>query len=163
GRPLLPADVAEALEQACGPRILVTTPVHLRALLRSGVALPALAGIVSATAPLPQELAAEAEDRYGAEVREVFGSTETCVFARRRGWCWPTCSRSCPMAAAACAGARPTCWKSPASAPRWAISPAACWPCRAWRTAWWCSWSRSARAGWGGSPRWRWPPAWRRR
>ncbi|RRN79457.1 acyl-CoA synthetase [Pseudoxanthomonas sp. SGD-10] len=84
GRPLLPADVAEALEQACGPRILVTTPVHLRALLRSGVALPALAGIVSATAPLPQELAAEAEDRYGAEVREVFGSTETCVFARRR-------------------------------------------------------------------------------
>ena len=83
-RPLLPADVAEALEQASAPRILVTTPVHLRALLRSGVALPPLAGIVSATAPLPQELAAEAEDRYGAEVREVFGSTETCVFARRR-------------------------------------------------------------------------------
>ena len=84
GRPLLPADVAGALEQATGPRILVTTPVHLRALLRSGVSLPALAGIVSATAPLPQELAAEAEDRYGGEVREVFGSTETCVFARRR-------------------------------------------------------------------------------
>ena len=83
-RPLLPADVALALEQASGPRLLVTTPVHLRALLRSGVALPPLAGIVSATAPLPPELAAEAEDRYGGEVREVFGSTETCVFARRR-------------------------------------------------------------------------------
>ena len=84
GRPLLPADVALALEQACGPRLLVTTPVHLRALLRSGVALPPLAGIVSATAPMPPELAAEAEDRYGGEVRELFGSTETCVFARRR-------------------------------------------------------------------------------
>ncbi|MBO9717247.1 MAG: acyl-CoA synthetase [Pseudoxanthomonas sp.] len=84
GRPLLPADVARALEQADGTRLLVTTPVHLRALLRSGVALPPLAGIVSATAPLPRELAAEAEDRFGAEVREVFGSTETCVFARRR-------------------------------------------------------------------------------
>src|SRR5690606_12101659 len=83
-RPLLPADVALALEQADGPRLLVTTPVHLRALLRSGVALPPLAGIVSATAPMPPELAAEAEDRYGGEVREVFGSTETCVFARRR-------------------------------------------------------------------------------
>jgi len=83
-RPLLPADVALALEQATGARLLVTTPVHLRALLRSGLALPPLAGIVSATAPLPPELAAEAEDRYGAEVREVFGSTETCVFARRR-------------------------------------------------------------------------------
>ena len=84
GRPLLPADVARALEDASGARLLVTTPVHLRALLRSGVALPPLAGIVSATAPLAPDLAAEAEDRYGAEVREVFGSTETCVFARRR-------------------------------------------------------------------------------
>src|SRR5690606_28589023 len=65
-------------------RLLVTTPVHLRALLRSGVALPPLAGIVSATAPMPPGLAAEAEDRYGGEVRELFGSTETCVFARRR-------------------------------------------------------------------------------
>ena len=84
GRPLFPADVARALHQAVGTRLLVTTPVHLRALLRSGVELPALCGIVSATAPLPRDLAAEAEDRYGAEVREVFGSTETCVFARRR-------------------------------------------------------------------------------
>lgn len=83
-RPLLPADVALALAQASAPRLLVTTPVHLRALLRSGLALPPLAGIVSATAPLPPELAAQAEDRYGCEVREVFGSTETCVFARRR-------------------------------------------------------------------------------
>jgi acyl-coenzyme A synthetase/AMP-(fatty) acid ligase len=84
GRPLLPADVAQALEYASGARILVTTPVHLRALLRSGVPLPPLAGIVSATAPLGQELAAEAEDRYGTEVREMFGATETCIIARRR-------------------------------------------------------------------------------
>lgn len=84
GRPLLPADVARALHEAQAPRLLVTTPVHLRALLQSGVALPPLAGIVSATAPLSQELAAEAEARYRTEVREVFGSTETCVFARRR-------------------------------------------------------------------------------
>jgi len=87
GKPLLPADVARALEQAQGPRILVTTPVHLRALLRSQVALPPLAGIVSATAPLPQELAAEAEARYRTEVREMFGSTETCIIARRRTAC----------------------------------------------------------------------------
>ena len=84
GRPLLPADVARALEEAEGARLLVTTPVHLRALLLSGVDLPPLAGIVSATAPLAPELAAEAEARYRTEVREVFGSTETCVFARRR-------------------------------------------------------------------------------
>ncbi len=84
GRPLLPADVARALEEAEGARLLVTTPVHLRALLQSGVGLPPLAGIVSATAPLPRELAAAAEARYGVEVREMFGSTETGVIARRR-------------------------------------------------------------------------------
>jgi hypothetical protein len=33
---------------------------------------------------MPPELAAQAEARFGCEVREVFGSTETCVFARRR-------------------------------------------------------------------------------
>ena len=43
-----------------------------------------MAGIVSATAPLPVALARAAEDRFNCEVRELFGSTETCVIARRR-------------------------------------------------------------------------------
>lgn len=83
-RPFFPGDIARALADAEGPRLLVTTPVHLRALVESGVALPPLAGIVSATAPLPRELAAAAEQRFGCEVREMFGSTETCIIARRR-------------------------------------------------------------------------------
>jgi acyl-coenzyme A synthetase/AMP-(fatty) acid ligase len=83
-RPFFPQDIATALCAARAPRLLVTTPVHLRALVESGVALPALAGIVSATAPLPATLAAAAETRFGCEVRELFGSTETCVIARRR-------------------------------------------------------------------------------
>ncbi|HEU4664776.1 MAG TPA: AMP-binding protein [Dokdonella sp.] len=84
GRPLFPADVADALAAVPAPRVLVTTPVHLRALLREPLALPPLAAITSATAPLPQELAAQAEARYGAPVLELFGSTETCVIAQRR-------------------------------------------------------------------------------
>ena len=83
-RPLFPADVARALHEAQAPRLLVTTPVHLRALVNAGIPLPPLAGIASATAPLPPELAAEAEARFGCEVRELFGSTETCIIARRR-------------------------------------------------------------------------------
>ncbi|WP_189457680.1 AMP-binding protein [Cognatilysobacter bugurensis] len=83
-RPFFPDDVARALCDAPTPPLLVTTPVHLRALVTAGVALPPLAGIVSATAPLPVELAIEAEARFGCEVRELFGSTETCVIARRR-------------------------------------------------------------------------------
>lgn len=84
GRPFFPHDVAMALQQCDGHRLLVTTPVHLRALVESGVALPPMSGIVSATAPLSAELAAAAEQRFACEVRELFGSTETCVIARRR-------------------------------------------------------------------------------
>lgn len=84
GRPFFPADVATALASMPEPRVLVTTPVHLRALVESGVQLPSLAAFVSATAPMPVELATEAERRFGAPLQEVFGSTETCVFASRR-------------------------------------------------------------------------------
>ncbi|MEI7035357.1 AMP-binding protein [Fulvimonas yonginensis] len=84
GRPFFPADVAATLAEVPEPRVLVTTPVHLRALLESGIALPPLAAMVSATAPMPPELARDAERRFGAPLLEVFGSTETCVFASRR-------------------------------------------------------------------------------
>ncbi|SEM39907.1 Acyl-coenzyme A synthetase/AMP-(fatty) acid ligase [Pseudoxanthomonas sp. GM95] len=84
GRPFFPQDVARALAQMPAPRMLITTPVHLRALIESGIALPAIAGCVSATAPLEQALACQAEARFGGQVREIFGSTETCIFATRR-------------------------------------------------------------------------------
>jgi acyl-coenzyme A synthetase/AMP-(fatty) acid ligase len=83
-RPFFPADVAAALAEMPMPRVLVTTPVHLRALVESGIALPPIAAMLSATAPLPIELAQAAEQRFGAPLLEVFGSTETCVFASRR-------------------------------------------------------------------------------
>jgi acyl-coenzyme A synthetase/AMP-(fatty) acid ligase len=84
GRPFFPADVAAALAEVPAPRVLVTTPVHLRALVDSGIALPPLAAMVSATAPVSGDLARAAEQRFGAPLLEVFGSTETCVFASRR-------------------------------------------------------------------------------
>jgi acyl-coenzyme A synthetase/AMP-(fatty) acid ligase len=83
-RPFFPDDVARALRDSAAPALLVTTPVHLRALVESGVALPPLAGSVTATAPLSAALADAAETRFGCEVRELFGSTETCVIAQRR-------------------------------------------------------------------------------
>lgn len=84
GRPFFPADVAAALASMPAPRVLVTTPVHLRALVESGIELPPIAAMVSATAVLPVELARAAERRFEAPLLEVFGSTETCVFASRR-------------------------------------------------------------------------------
>lgn len=84
GQPFFPADVAQALASVDAPRVLVTTPFHLRALLQDRISLPPLQTIVTATAPLDAGLAAEAERRFGAPVTEVFGSTETCVIAHRR-------------------------------------------------------------------------------
>ena len=89
GKPFFAQDVAQALEQVPAPRLLVTTPVHLKVLLESGLPLPPLAGIVTATAPLAQPLAQAAEARFNTQVREVFGSTETCIIARRRTACEP--------------------------------------------------------------------------
>lgn len=84
GKPFFPSDVAQALSEVPAPRVLVTTPVHLRALVEHAQSLPPLAAIVSATAPMPKELARDAERLFAAPVQEVFGSTETCVIAHRR-------------------------------------------------------------------------------
>ena len=83
GRPLFPADIARALAELPRPRVLVSTPVHLRAIAESTQDFPAVDAIVSATAPLDQPLAAAVTARLGAQMVEMFGSTETCVFASR--------------------------------------------------------------------------------
>lgn len=83
-RPFFPADVASALAQVPEPRVLVATPVHLRALVEADIRLPPIAAMLSATAPLPVELARAAERCFEAPVLEVFGSTETCVIAARQ-------------------------------------------------------------------------------
>jgi acyl-coenzyme A synthetase/AMP-(fatty) acid ligase len=83
-RPLFPADVAAALAQPARPRLLVSTPLHLRALAESGLTFPDIDLIVSATAPLDPALARLVEQRLRAPLLEMFGSTETCVFGTRR-------------------------------------------------------------------------------
>ena len=83
-RPFYPADVRAALEEISAARVLITTPVHLRALLADSVQLPALELIVCATAPLSAEMAAQAEARFGAPLHEVYGFTEAGMVASRR-------------------------------------------------------------------------------
>ena len=83
-RPFYPADIEYAIASAPRPRALVTTPFHLRALL-TGVAEPsALDLLISATAPLANALAAEAEQKTTAPLLEIYGSTETGQLATRR-------------------------------------------------------------------------------
>ncbi|MGA7181467.1 MAG: AMP-binding protein [Thiobacillaceae bacterium] len=84
GRPFYPADICAALASLPRPRVLVTTPYHLRALLTDQATLPAVDQLLSATAPLSQDLAREAESRFGAPLHEIYGCTETGQLASRR-------------------------------------------------------------------------------
>lgn len=84
GRPFFPADIAQALAAVPRPRALVTTPFHLKTLLLSGVELPPVDFILSATAPLSPQLAAQAEEALGGPMIEIYGSTETGQVATRR-------------------------------------------------------------------------------
>jgi acyl-coenzyme A synthetase/AMP-(fatty) acid ligase len=84
GHPFYPADICAALAQAPRPRMLVTTPVHLKALLASGLDIPPMDLLLSATAALPPPLALAAETRLQAPLLEIYGSTETGQIATRR-------------------------------------------------------------------------------
>lgn len=84
GRPFFPQDVRDRLASVPEPAVLVTTPVHLRALLESDLCWPPVAGIVSATAPLSKALAMEAESRFMAPLVEIYGCTEVGSIASRR-------------------------------------------------------------------------------
>jgi acyl-coenzyme A synthetase/AMP-(fatty) acid ligase len=83
-RPFYPADIAAALVRLPRPRLLVTTPFHLKALLDSEVALPAIDLTLCATAPLPPQLAARAEAALAAPLVEIYGCTEAGQVATRR-------------------------------------------------------------------------------
>ena len=84
GKPFYPQDIVDALAAVPQPRLLVTTPFHLAALLAAGIELPAVDCLLSATAPLSTTLAADAEARSGAPLLEIYGSTESGQLASRR-------------------------------------------------------------------------------
>jgi acyl-coenzyme A synthetase/AMP-(fatty) acid ligase len=84
GRPFYPADIVTALAAAPRPRILVTTPVHLRVLLTEPGELPPVDLVLSATAPLSTALAQDAEARFAVALHEIYGCSEAGQIAARR-------------------------------------------------------------------------------
>lgn len=83
-QPFYPADISAALEALPTPRVLVSSPLHLRAWLDAQQPLPTLAGIICATAPLDTKFAVQIETRCAAPLLEIYGSTETGLIATRR-------------------------------------------------------------------------------
>jgi acyl-coenzyme A synthetase/AMP-(fatty) acid ligase len=83
-RPFYPADIVACLAETTRPRVLVTTPIHLRALLAESATLPGLDLVISATAPLARQLAADAEQRFQAPLVEIYGCSEAGQLATRK-------------------------------------------------------------------------------
>lgn len=82
-RPYFPADIDAAIERVPAPRVLCTTPLHLRAWMAAGE-VARIEMVVSATAPLSVPLAREVESRTGATLLEIYGCTEAGQVASRR-------------------------------------------------------------------------------
>ena len=83
-RPFYPDDIRRVLASHTHPGILVTTPVHIRACVLDAAQLPPLSFILTSTAPLDKDLAAQAERDFNTRVMEFYGSTETGAIASRR-------------------------------------------------------------------------------
>lgn len=84
GKTFYPADILHALKIVPEPRILVTTPIHLRSCLDSDLAWPTIDYVISATAPLDPALASRAENILNCPVLEIYGCTEAGSIASRR-------------------------------------------------------------------------------
>jgi acyl-coenzyme A synthetase/AMP-(fatty) acid ligase len=83
-RPFFPGDIAQTLASVPRPRVLVTTPFHLKALIEAGIELPPVDLTLCATAPLSPQLAARAETALGGPLMEIYGCTEAGQVATRR-------------------------------------------------------------------------------
>ena len=83
-KPLLPADLEIVLRQSACKSWWITTPLHLRALLRGAAPLSGMAGVVASTMSLPVALACAAEAAWNLPVLEIYGSTESGTLATRR-------------------------------------------------------------------------------
>ncbi|HJM83158.1 MAG TPA: AMP-binding protein [Nitrospinota bacterium] len=83
-RTFFPEDIRRAIGCLSPPRIVVTTPFHLHALIKDRQTFPETEIIISATAPLSSELASKVEDTFNTKVYEIFGFTEAGAVASRR-------------------------------------------------------------------------------
>ncbi len=83
GDAFLPRDIAAALDSFASPTVLVSTPTHIRALLRGPPPAAPVAITVSATSPLDRTLTAAAESALRTCVLEVYGCSEIGSLASR--------------------------------------------------------------------------------
>ena len=84
GRPFFPEDIASVLHEQQSQRVLVSTPIHLRACIMEQSRFPDVTYTLSATAPLPKHLAKQVEALFHTTIVEIYGFAEAGTIATRR-------------------------------------------------------------------------------
>jgi acyl-coenzyme A synthetase/AMP-(fatty) acid ligase len=80
--PLFPSDITRILKNSAS-QTLISVPTQYKALLQDHADLSQIT-CISAAAPLPAELATKWKQRFGSEILEIYGSTETGVIGYRK-------------------------------------------------------------------------------
>ncbi len=83
-RPFFPEDIASVLLEPLPPRILVSTPIHLRACVMAQSQFPEVTYTLSATAPLSKHLAQQVEELLHTTMVEIYGFAEAGTIATRQ-------------------------------------------------------------------------------
>ncbi len=83
-QPFYPEDIRNTLHGVTTPKVLISTPRHLKSCSQTQGVWGDITFILSSTAPMDIALAKQIEQQLQAPVFELFGSTETLSFASRR-------------------------------------------------------------------------------
>jgi len=83
-QPFYPGDIQQALSLVPTPPMLVTTPTQLKACVTMKEPWPEMKFILSATSPMPEFIAGNAETNMGASVMEIYGCSEVGAIATRQ-------------------------------------------------------------------------------
>jgi acyl-coenzyme A synthetase/AMP-(fatty) acid ligase len=82
--PFFPQDILDTLDALPHPRALVSSPVHLEALIKASTGRTQIDRIYTATSPMSVEIAKQLEEEFASQVIDVFGCSESGIIAARR-------------------------------------------------------------------------------
>ena len=82
--PLYPLDIQKAASKIPESKIIITTPLHLKACIGLAKDWNNIDSVISGTSPLSRDIASSAENVLGANILEIYGCSESGAIATRQ-------------------------------------------------------------------------------